>query len=441
MNHFPYRDGELFAEGVPLQRIAAGVGTPVYCYSSAALAANYRAFAEAFAGQRATICYAVKANSNLAVIRTLARLGAGADVLSEGELRRALRAGIGPGKIVFSGVGKSPDEMALALEVGIGQFNVESEPEIAALNELAAAKGVRAPVAIRVNPDIDAGTHEKITTGMKANKFGIDFERARAVAAHAAGLPGIEIVGVAVHIGSQLTDLAPFSDAFRLLSELVGGLRDDGHDIRRLDLGGGLGITYKDETPPTPKEYAAMIATATDGLEVEIVLEPGRAIAGDAGVLLTRVLYVKKGGSRTFVIVDAAMNDLMRPSLYDAHHAIIPVIEPASGAEEAAEEAVVDVVGPVCETADFFAKDRAMPVVNSQDLLAIGCAGAYGAVMASAYNSRPLVAEVLVKDGDFAVIRPRQSYDDMLGAEKMPDWLEDARPLPSTKPLPSKGVA
>ena len=441
MNHFPYRDGELFAEGVPLRRIAAEVGTPVYCYSSAALAANYRAFAEAFAGQRATICYAVKANSNLAVIRTLARLGAGADVLSEGELRRALRAGVGPGKIVFSGVGKSPDEMALALEVGIGQFNVESEPEIEALNELAAAKGVRAPVAIRVNPDIDAGTHEKITTGMKANKFGIDFERARAVAAHAAGLPGIEIVGVAVHIGSQLTDLAPFSDAFRLLSELVGGLRDDGHDIRRLDLGGGLGITYKDETPPTPKEYAAMIATATDGLEVEIVLEPGRAIAGDAGVLLTRVLYVKKGGSRTFVIVDAAMNDLMRPSLYDAHHAIIPVIEPASGAEEAAEEAVVDVVGPVCETADFFAKDRAMPVVHSQDLLAICCAGAYGAVMASAYNSRPLVAEVLVKDGDFAVIRPRQSYDDMLGAEKMPDWLEDARPLPSTKPLPSKGVA
>ena len=437
MNHFPYRDGELFAEGVPLRRIAAGVGTPVYCYSSAALAANYRAFAEAFAGQRATICYAVKANSNLAVIRTLARLGAGADVLSEGELRRALRAGVAPGNIVFSGVGKSPDELALALEAGIGQINVESEPEIEALNELAAAKGVRAPVAIRVNPDIDAGTHEKITTGMKANKFGIDFERARAVAAHAAGLPGIEIVGVAVHIGSQLTDLAPFSDAFRLLSELVGGLREDGHDIRRLDLGGGLGIRYQDETPPTPKEYAAMIARATDGLDLEIVLEPGRAITGDAGVLLTRVLYVKKGVSKTFVIVDAAMNDLMRPSLYDAHHAIIPVIEPAPDADEA----VVDVVGPVCETADFFAKDRAMPVVHSHDLLVIGCAGAYGAVMASAYNSRPLVAEVLVKDGDFAVIRPRQSYDDMLGAEKMPDWLEDAQPVPSTQPLPSKGVA
>ncbi|MCZ6743762.1 MAG: diaminopimelate decarboxylase, partial [Alphaproteobacteria bacterium] len=306
-----------------------------------------------------------------------------------------------------------------------------------ALSELAAAKGVRAPVAIRVNPNVDARTHEKITTGMKENKFGIDFDRARAVAAHAGGLPGIDIVGAAVHIGSQLTDLAPFSDAFRLLSELVGGLREDGHDIRRLDLGGGLGIAYHDETPPTPKEYAAMIATATDGLEVEIVLEPGRAIAGDAGVLLTRVLYVKKGVSRTFVIVDAAMNDLMRPSLYDAHHAIIPAIEPAPDADEA----VVDVVGPVCETGDFLARDRPMPVVHSQDLLAIGAAGAYGAVMASTYNSRPLVAEVLVKDGDFAVIRPRQSYDDMLGAEKMPDWLEDAQPLPSTQPLPSKGVA
>ena len=431
MNHFPYRDGELFAEGVPLRRIATEVGTPVYCYSSAALTANYRAFADAFAGQRATICYAVKANSNLAVIRTLARLGAGADVLSEGELRRALRAGVRPENIVFSGVGKSPDELALALEAGIGQINVESEPEIEALNELAAAKGVRAPVAIRVNPGVDAGTHEKITTGIKENKFGIDFDRARAVAAHAGGLPGIDIVGAAVHIGSQLTDLAPFSDAFRLLSELVGGLREDGHDIRRLDLGGGLGIAYYDETPPTPKEYAAMIATATDGLEVEIVLEPGRAIAGDAGVLLTRVLYVKKGVSRTFVIVDAAMNDLMRPSLYDAHHAIIPAIEPAPDADEA----VVDVVGPVCETGDFLARDRPMPVVHSQDLLAIGAAGAYGAVMASTYNSRPLVAEVLVKDGDFAVIRPRQSYDDMLGAEKMPDWLEDAQPLPS------KGVA
>ena len=445
MNHFPYRDGELFAEGVPLRRIATEVGTPVYCYSSAALTANYRAFADAFAGQRATICYAVKANSNLAVIRTLARLGAGADVLSEGELRRALRAGVRPEKMVFSGVGKSPDELALALDAGIGQINVESEPEIEALSELAAAKGVRAPVAIRVNPNVDARTHEKITTGMKENKFGIDFDRARAVAAHAGGLPGIDIVGAAVHIGSQLTDLAPFSDAFRLLSELVGGLREDGHDIRRLDLGGGLGIAYYDETPPTPKEYAAMIATATDGLEVEIVLEPGRAIAGDAGVLLTRVLYVKKGVSRTFVIVDAAMNDLMRPSLYDAHHAIIPAIEPALGAnegtDEAANEAMVDVVGPVCETGDFFARDRVMPVVHSQDLLAIGAAGAYGAVMASTYNSRPLVAEVLVKDGDFAVIRPRQSYDDMLGAEKMPDWLEDAQPLPSTQPLPPKGVA
>ncbi len=427
MNRFDYRNGELCAEEVPLSRIAVEVGTPLYCYSTAAIVDHYRAFAEAFAGQPATICYALKANSNLAVVRTLAELGAGADVLSEGELKRALAAGVAPQRIVFSGVGKSREEMALALETDVSQINVESQPELEALSEIAAAKGVRAPTAIRVNPDVDAGTHEKITTGRKENKFGIDFEWARAVYAHAAGLAGISIVGVATHIGSQLTELAPFRDAFALLAGLVEDLRADGHDIRRLDLGGGLGIRYENETPPSPREYAAMVREVTGGLGCEIVLEPGRTLVGNAGVLLTRVLYVKKGASRTFVIVDAAMNDLLRPSLYDAYHAITPVSAPGPGAAQT----VVDVVGPVCETTDVFAKNRPLPVVQSDDLLAIRSAGAYGAAMASGYNSRPLVAEVLVKGGDFAVIRRRQSVEDMLAGESMPEWLEDARRLPS----------
>ncbi|MEE8124041.1 MAG: diaminopimelate decarboxylase [Alphaproteobacteria bacterium] len=431
MSHFAYRNGELCAEEVPLARVAVEVGTPLYCYSTAAIVDHYRAFAEAFAGQPATICYALKANSNLAVVRTLAELGAGADVLSEGELKRALAAGVAPQRIVFSGVGKSRDELALALETGVLQINLESEPELEALSKIAAAKGVRAPVAIRVNPDVDAATHRKITTGRKENKFGIDLERARAVYAHAASLPGMNIVGVATHIGSQITELAPFRDAFALLAKLVEDLRADGHDIRRLDLGGGLGIRYENEAPPPPREYAAMVRDVTGALGCEIVLEPGRALVGNAGVLLTSVLYLKKGASRTFVIVDAAMNDLMRPSIYDAYHAITPVSAPEAGAEQT----VVDVVGPVCETSDIFAKDRPLSVVQSGDLLAIRSAGAYGAVMASGYNSRPLVAEVLVKGGRFAVIRPRQSIDDVLGGERMPDWLEDARRIPS------KGVA
>ncbi|MEE8559924.1 MAG: diaminopimelate decarboxylase [Alphaproteobacteria bacterium] len=431
MSHFAYRNGELCAEEVPLARVAVEVGTPFYCYSTAAIVDHYRAFAEAFAGQPATICYALKANSNLAVVRTLAELGAGADVLSEGELKRALAAGVAPQRIVFSGVGKSRDELALALETGVLQINLESEPELEALSKIAAAKGVRAPVAVRVNPDVDAATHLKITTGRKENKFGIDLERARAVYAHAASLPGMNIVGVATHIGSQITELAPFRDAFALLAKLVEDLRADGHDIRRLDLGGGLGIRYENEAPPPPREYAAMVRDVTGALGCEIVLEPGRALVGNAGVLLTSVLYLKKGASRTFVIVDAAMNDLMRPSIYDAYHAITPVSAPEAGAEQT----VVDVVGPVCETSDIFAKDRPLSVVQSGDLLAIRSAGAYGAVMASGYNSRPLVAEVLVKGGRFAVIRPRQSIDDVLGGERMPDWLEDARRIPS------KGVA
>ncbi|MEE8515710.1 MAG: diaminopimelate decarboxylase [Alphaproteobacteria bacterium] len=438
MNHFDYVNGELCAEGVPLSRIAAEVGTPVYCYSTATLVHHYRVFAEAFASQKATICYAVKANANLAVIRTLAELGAGADVLSEGELVRALAAGVPADKIVFSGIGKSANEIALALDSGISQINIESEPELEAVNEIAVAKGLRAPIAIRVNPDIDPITHEKITTGMKENKFGIDFQDAPGLYQRAAALPGIEVVGTAVHIGSQLTDLAPFAEAFRLVAELVTELKAKGIAIRRVDLGGGLGIPYRDEVPPTPRAYAEMVEGATKGLDCEIVLEPGRLLVGNAGVLVTRVLYVKQGSSKTFVIVDAAMNDLMRPTLYDAYHEITPVRAPESG--KTGKDMVADVVGPVCESGDYFAKDRPLTVLQSDDLLAIRSAGAYGAAMASGYNSRPLVAEVLVKDDAFAVIRPRQTHQEALAQERMPDWLGDA-PDAAAMSLASKDVA
>lgn len=419
MDHFNYRNGILHAEDVPLATIAEAVGTPAYIYSQATLEAHYRAFAGAFAGQKATVCYAVKANSNQAVIRTLARLGAGADVLSEGELRRALAAGVPAAKIVFSGVGKTRAEIGLALREGVGQINVESEPELALISEVAAAMGRRASIAVRVNPDVDAHTHEKITTGRKENKFGIDIERAPAIYDRAARLPGIEVVGVAVHIGSQLTDLTPFRDAFALVGDLVRHLRASGHDIRRLDLGGGLGVPYKDEVPPAPADYAAMVKAAVAPLGVEVVLEPGRLITANAGILLTRVLYVKEGDSKTFVVVDAAMNDLIRPTLYDAWHRIVPVTERPRGAAQRN----VDVVGPVCETGDIFARDRAMPVLESGELLAVRSAGAYGAVMSSTYNSRPLVPEVLVRGGAFAVIRPRQTIEQLLGLDVMPDWL------------------
>jgi len=420
MDHFTYIDGQLHAEGVPLTRIAKEAGTPTYVYSTATLVHHYRAFADAFAGQNAIICYAVKANSNQAVITTLAREGAGADVLSEGELRRAIAAGVPAAKIVFSGVGKSAHEITLALEAGVGQINVESEPELELISELAHGRGATAPIAVRVNPDVDAKTHEKITTGRKENKFGIDLSQAPEIYARAAALPGIEAVGVAVHIGSQLTELAPFGDAFTIVAELVKTLRGQGHDIRRLDLGGGLGIPYQDEIPPSPADYAALVKKTTGHLGVEVVLEPGRMIAGNAGILLTRVLYVKKGTAKSFVVVDAGMNDLMRPALYDAWHGIVPVAEPAANAPMAA----ADVVGPVCETTDIFGHDRLLPMLKCDDLLAIRSAGAYGAVMASTYNTRPLVAEVLVKDDASAIIRSRQEVAELLGMDRIPAWLD-----------------
>ncbi|MBI4184867.1 MAG: diaminopimelate decarboxylase [Proteobacteria bacterium] len=417
-----YRGGELCAEEVPLARVAESVETPLYCYSSAAMAESYRRLAAALGGLPATLCYALKANSNLAVIRTFARLGAGADVVSEGELRRALAAGVAPAKIVLSGVGKGAREMALALEAGILQVNVESEPELEALAALARGRGRRAPVALRVNPDVDPQTHAKITTGRRENKFGVALEAAEAVLVRAASLPGIEVQGVAVHIGSQLVSLDPFRRAFARIAGLVRRLRAAGLAIRRLDLGGGLGIRYRDEQPPTPEAYAALVAETVGGLGCELIFEPGRLLVGNAGVLLTRVLYVKRTASHRFVIVDAGMNDLIRPALYDAWHEIVPVREPAPGAGLAPAE----VVGPVCETGDTFARARALPEVAAGDLLAIRSAGAYGAVMASAYNSRPLVPEVLVRGADFAVVRPRPALAAMLAEDRLPPWLVES---------------
>lgn len=420
MDHFQYRDGRLCAEAVPLARIAEEVGTPFYCYATATIERHYRVFADAFAGLEATICYAVKANSNIAVIGTLARLGAGADVVSAGELTRALAAGVPPGRIVFSGVGKTGDEMAAALKAGVLQINVESEPELDVLSGVAGSLGVDAPVAIRVNPDVDANTHEKITTGKSENKFGIEWTRARAVYARAAAMPAISVVGIAVHIGSQVTDLAPFRDAYVRMRDLVAMLRADGHPIERLDLGGGLGIPYGDEVTPTPEEYAATVKSAIADLDCHIILEPGRVIVGNAGVLVTRVVHVKEGAMRTFVIVDAAMNDLLRPALYNAVHAIVPVTEAAAGTELVE----VDVVGPICETADTFGAGRLLPAMKAGDLLAVRTAGAYGAVMASTYNARPLVPETLVKDAAYAVVRQRMSVDAMVALESFPPWLE-----------------
>jgi diaminopimelate decarboxylase len=424
MHHFSYRDGVLHAEDVSLRTLAEEIGTPFYCYSSATLERHYKVMHDAFAGTDHMICYAMKANSNQAVIRTMAELGAGMDVVSEGELRRALAAGVPARKIVFSGVGKTAREMSLALKEGIACFNVESEPELELLSEVAKRVGQRATVSIRVNPDVDAKTHHKISTGKAEDKFGISYKRAREVYARAAELPAIDVAGIDMHIGSQITELEPFEKAFRLMAELTEELRSDGHNIRHLDLGGGLGVPYRgtNDVPPHPDEYAAMVKRTLGHLNVKLVLEPGRMIVGNAGVLVSRVVYVKDGTEKHFVIQDAAMNDLIRPTLYDAYHEIIPVAEPSSP-----ETMMADVVGPVCESGDYLAKGRRLPRLEQGDLLATMTAGAYGAVQASSYNTRPLIAEVLVKGGKWALVRPRQSYEELIGMDRLAIWQESAR--------------
>lgn len=419
MDHFTYRQHSCHAEDVPLVRIANDIGTPFYCYSTATLARHYHVFADVFKDVGAKICFAVKANGSLAVLRTLGKEGAGADVVSEGEIRAALKAGIAPENIVFSGVAKTAAEMRFALEKGIFQFNAESIPEVELLNEVAASLGKKAPIAIRVNPDVQAGTHAKISTGGKENKFGIAMEDASAAYAKAASLPNIRVQGVSVHIGSQLTSLAPFSAAFAHVKRFVEQLRAEGHAIETLDLGGGLGIPYGRETPPAPDDYAKMALEATRGLNCQLIFEPGRLIAGNAGVLVSRVIYVKQSAHRTFVMIDAGMNDLMRPALYGAHHEIIPLQEPAQNAEHMP----VDVVGPVCESSDIFAEQRPLPLLKAGDLVVIRSTGAYGASMASTYNARPLIAETMVKGDQYAVIRPRQTYEELFARETMPGWL------------------
>lgn len=421
MHHFHYKSGILHAEDVSLVRIAEEVGTPFYCYSTATLVRHYQVLANAFERQKALICFAVKANSNQAVLKTMAQLGAGMDVVSEGELRRARAAGVPASKIIFAGVGKTRGEMAYALEEGILGFNVESEPELQALSEVASTIGRTASIAIRVNPDVDAKTHAKISTGKAENKFGVPYVDARRLYAEAAQLPGIKVSGIHMHIGSQITDLAPFRDAFRLMADLARDLKADGLALEHLDIGGGLGVPYRgaNDIPPTPDEYAAVVKETLGGLDMKLVLEPGRMIVGNAGVLVTRVTYVKEGTDKTFTIVDAAMNDLIRPTLYEAYHDIWPVRE-ACGELAPIQQ---DIVGPVCETGDFLAEDRALPPVGAGDLLSVMTAGAYGAVMSSTYNTRLLVPEVLV-DGDRSfVVRPRQTYDDLIGADHLPPWL------------------
>jgi len=421
MNHFEYRDGVLFAEDVPVPEIAKAVGTPFYVYSTATLTRHFKVFSEAFAGLDTLVCYAMKANSNQAVLKTLAALGAGADVVSEGELRRALAAGIPAERIIFSGVGKTAREMDFALSAGIYCFNVESEPELELLSARAVATGRTAHVSLRINPDVDARTHRKISTGRAENKFGIPWQRARAVYARAAELPGIAVSGIDMHIGSQITELQPFDDAFTLLTELVETLKADGHAIGHVDLGGGLGIPYRDDNdpPPLPDAYAQIARKHMDRLGVKVVFEPGRLIAGNAGILVTEVIYLKEGDAKNFLIVDAAMNDLIRPTLYDAYHSIRPVVMKA----ETAPRMTVDVVGPVCETGDYIGHDREMPRMAPGDLLAIGTAGAYGAVQAGTYNSRLLVPEVLVKGDRFHVVRPRGTYEELIALDSVPDWL------------------
>ena len=424
MDHFTYKNGHLHAEDVALSAIAEQVGTPFYAYSTATLTRHFNVFADALRGLNALVCYAVKANSNQAVIRTLAGLGAGADVVSGGELTRALKAGVKARNIVFSGVGKSEAEIRMALQAGIKQINVESEPELECISAVASELGVDAPVALRVNPDVDAQTHEKISTGKLENKFGIEWTRVHEVYTKAANLPGIKVRGLAMHIGSQLLDLQPFRDAYVRAGDLVAMLRADGLNVDVLDIGGGLGIPYGGEgeaDAPNPEEYAQVVRETLGGLDVELVLEPGRMITGNAGILVTGVTYVKEGATRTFLIVDAGMNDLIRPTLYSAFHNIVPEIEPAKNAELID----VDIVGPICETGDTFAKGRRLPAVKAGDLLVMRTAGAYGAVQSSTYNTRPLIAEVMVNGSDYAVVRERLSVDDIIAMDRLPDWLED----------------
>jgi len=416
MDHFEYKSGLLHAEDVSLDSLATDIGTPFYCYSSATLTRHYKVFAEHFPG--AKICFAVKANGNVAVLKTLAKLGCGADVVSEGEIRLALAAGISPDKIVFSGVGKTAHEMAFALAKDIFQFNIESEPELECLSEVAISLGKKAPIAVRVNPDVDPKTHAKISTGQKASKFGIPMSEALAVYKKAAAMPGIHVQSVSVHIGSQLTHLEPFRQAFTLVRGFVEELRAEGIPITHVDLGGGLGIPYGKEAPPLPEAYAEIVNAAMKGLDCTLVFEPGRVLVGNAGVLVTRVLYVKRSEGKIFVIVDAAMNDLIRPTLYEAYHEIVPVAP-----DVAAHTELVDIVGPVCETGDVFAEARLMKVPKAGDLLVLRSAGAYGAVMASTYNARPLVPEVMVNGDKHAVIRPRQTYDEMIARDTLPEWL------------------
>ncbi len=417
MDHFTYKNGQLHAEDVAIAEIAAQVGTPFYCYSSATLARHAKIFTEAFGKLKPLVCFAVKANSNIAVLKLLGAQGLGADVVSGGELRRALAAGISPEKIVFSGVGKTADEMRFALQQNIHQFNVESDRELLLLNDVARELNMRAPIALRVNPDVDAATHAKISTGKKENKFGIDIDLAPAIYALSNSLPYIYVRGVSVHIGSQLTTLDPFRAAYLRVKKLVSQLRDNGIMLRSIDLGGGLGVPYAEgDAPPLPLEYGAMVQELFGDDDIELILEPGRLIAGNAGVLTTKVLYVKRA-SNTYVIVDAGMNDLMRPALYDAVHDMMPVTQTT------AKPSVVAVVGPVCESSDVFVKDAEMPLPAEGDLIVFRTAGAYGASMSNSYNSRPMIPEVLVQGSAFAVIRKRPSYEEMLAAETVPDWV------------------
>ncbi|MEQ1705715.1 MAG: diaminopimelate decarboxylase [Rickettsiales bacterium] len=418
MDHFSYKDGSYYAEDVAIADIAKAVGTPFYCYSSATLEHHYKVFSGAFSDVDAKICFAVKSNDNLAVLATFARLGAWADVVSGGEIRKVLKAGIKAENIVFSGVGKTTEEMAFAIDKGIFQFNVESEPELLLLNDVAISKGKKARVAIRVNPDVDPKTHAKISTGQKESKFGISMTHAMDVYKLANSLAGIDVQGVSVHIGSQLTTLEPFAQAFARLRDFVNELRAQDIAITTLDLGGGLGIPYGKEQPPLPEFYAEIAKRETKDLGVKLLFEPGRVLVGNAGILVSKVLYVKHGENRMFVIADAAMNDLIRPTLYDAYHEIVSIVPPSGDAPTE----MVDVVGPVCETGDIFAEQRLMKVPKSGDLIAFRSAGAYGAVMAGTYNARPLVPEVMVKGNKFSVVRPRQTYEELLARDKLPEW-------------------